>query len=305
MSVTAPLAQDKRQRLLGHLAMLAFAAFIAGSYTTGAMAVPYLAPLPLNALRFCLAVLLMAAFSFGTGRARLALPQAPWRYLVMGGLSAGYFVSMFIALTMTAPVATSAVFTLMPLMTTALAFFVLRQRAGPAVLASLGVAALGSLWVIFRADLGALLALDVGRGELIFLAGCASYSVYAVLLRKLSRGEPALIQSFWTMCGTALWITVLAVPQLITADWGALPPLVWGVIVFLAIFPTAISFFLVQFASLRLPSAKVTAYGYLTPVFVIVFEGLVGHGWTSPLVALGAAITVLGLVILALVPERG
>jgi len=59
-----------RQRLLAHLAMLAFSALIAGSFTTGALAVPYIHPVPLNAVRFLLAAALMAAVAFG---ARAAL----------------------------------------------------------------------------------------------------------------------------------------------------------------------------------------------------------------------------------------
>ena len=48
----------------------------------------------------------------------------------MGALMAVYFVTMFIALTMTLPVATSAVFTLVPLMTAGTAWFLLGQRSG-------------------------------------------------------------------------------------------------------------------------------------------------------------------------------
>ena len=40
------------------------------------------------------------------------------------------------------------------------------------------------------------------------------------------------------------------------------------------------------------------------PAFVIVFEGFVGHGWTSLSVAAGAAITVLGLAVLAALPGQ-
>ena len=57
-------------RLLAHLGMLLFAAFIAGSFTTGALAVPYLAPVPLNAVRFVLAALLMGMVAFGFARHR-------------------------------------------------------------------------------------------------------------------------------------------------------------------------------------------------------------------------------------------
>jgi len=80
-----------RQRLLAHLAMLAFSALIAGSFTTGALAVPYIHPVPLNAVRFLLAAILMGAVAFGAARNRFALPPAPWRYGIMGALMAVYF----------------------------------------------------------------------------------------------------------------------------------------------------------------------------------------------------------------------
>ncbi|HEY9012901.1 MAG TPA: DMT family transporter [Devosia sp.] len=291
-------------RLLAHLGMLLFAAFIAGSFTTGALAVPHLAPAPLNAARFILASLLMGAFAFGIARQRFEWPAAPWRFAVTGFLTAIYFVTMFIALTMTLPVATSAVYTLVPIMTAVTAFFLVGQRSGAAVLLSLVVAGLGAIWVIFRGDLDALLRFDVGRGELIYLLGCVAYAFYTPLLRKYQHGESALVLSFWTLVGTAVWITLYGLPEILSVDWLRLPLLVWWVILYLAVAPTAICFFLIQYASKHLPAAKVIAYGYLTPSFVILFEGFAGHGWTSLSVVLGALITVLGLVVLAAVPDR-
>jgi len=291
-------------RALAHLGMLLFAAFIAGSFTSGALAVPYLAPAPLNAVRFILAALLMGAFAFGIARQKFAFPKAPWRFGITGFLTAIYFVTMFIALTMTLPVATSAVYTLVPIMTAVTAYFLVGQRAGPAVLLSLLLAGIGAIWVIFRGDLDALLRFDVGLGELIYFVGCVAYAVYTPLLRKFQRGEPALVLSFWTLTATALWITAYGLPEILAVDWLHLPAVVWWVLLYLAIAPTAICFFLIQFASRHLPAAKVIAYGYLTPAFVIVFEGVAGHGWTTLSVVIGAGVTVLGLVVLALVPDR-
>jgi drug/metabolite transporter (DMT)-like permease len=291
-------------RALAHLGMLLFAAFIAGSFTSGALAVPYLAPAPLNAVRFILAALLMGAFAFGIARQKFALPKAPWRFGITGFLTAIYFVTMFIALTMTLPVATSAVYTLVPIMTAVTAYFLVGQRAGPAVLLSLLLAGIGAIWVIFRGDLDALLRFDVGLGELIYFVGCVAYAVYTPLLRKFQRGEPALVLSFWTLTATALWITAYGLPEILAVDWLHLPAVVWWVLLYLAVAPTAICFFLIQFASRHLPAAKVIAYGYLTPAFVIIFEGVAGHGWTTLSVVIGASVTVLGLVVLALVPDR-
>jgi drug/metabolite transporter (DMT)-like permease len=303
-SLTTPLPLARTRRL-AHLAMLAFAMMIAGSFTFGAMAVPYLPPYPLNAVRFAFAALLMGAFTFGVARQPFALPKAPWRFAANGALMAVYFVTMFIALEITKPVATSAVYTLVPLMTAVTAFFLVRQRSGPIAVVSLVVAGLGAVWVIFRGDLRALLGLDIGAGELIYFVGCLSYAFYTPLLRRFSRGEPALTLSFWTLAATAVWIAAAGLPDILALDWLAVPPLAWWVILYLAIGPTAICFFLVQFASLHLPAAKVIAYGYLVPAFVIVLEGIAGHGWPAPGIVAGALLTVLGLVVLAFAPEGG
>jgi drug/metabolite transporter (DMT)-like permease len=291
-------------RLLAHLGMLLFAAFIAGSFTTGALAVPYLAPVPLNAARFMLAALLMGTFAFGIARQKLEWPKASWRFGITGFLTAIYFVTMFIALTMTLPVATSAVYTLVPIMTAVTAFFLVGQRSGFAVLLSLALAGIGAIWVIFRGDIDALLRFDVGQGELIYFIGCVAYAVYTPLLRKYQRGESAVILSFWTLTATAAWIALYGIGDIVQVDWLALPPVVWWVLLYLAVAPTAICFFLIQYASKHLPAAKVIAYGYLTPAFVIVFEGLAGHGWTTLSVILGALVTVLGLLVLAFVPDK-
>ena len=298
-----PGATARQDRVLAHLAMLAFVAMIAFGFSLTALIRTDITTVPLNASRFLFGTLIMGAAAFLGARQPPKLPAASWRFGILGLLSAVYFITMFIALTLTAPIVTSAVFTLIPLMAAAMAFMLMRQQAGPPVLLSLLLAAAGSVWVIFKGDIGAILAFDVGRGEAIFFGGCVCYALYTVLLRRLNRGEPSLVASFWTLLATTLWVAVFGFHDLMTTDWMHLPALVWWVILYLSIFPTAVTFFLVQFAALRLPSAKVIAYGYLTPAFVILFEGLAGHGWPTLSVAAGALVTVLGLVVLAVVPD--
>ena len=283
--------------------MLAFAALIAGSFSTGAMALPYVDPIPLSAVRFLLAAVLMGLGAFVLARNRFSFPAAPWRFGLMGALLAVYFVTMFIALTMTLPVATSAVYTLVPLMTAVTAYFIVGQRSGGGIIVSLLLAALGAVWVIFRGDVAAIMSFDIGRGELVFFIGCFAYAFYTPLLRRFSRGEPSLVQSFWTLSATAMWITLVGIPEIASTDWLSLPPTVWWVVLYLAVGPTAICFFLIQFASLRLPASKVIAYGYLTPAFVILFEALAGNGWPSLSIMAGAMVTVLGLIVLAAVRD--
>lgn len=293
-----------RERLFGHLAMVLFAALIAGSFSLGKLAVPYIEPAPLNAIRFLFGTILMGAVAFGLRGNPLAMPPAPWRFGVLGALMAAYFVTMFVALTMTAPVSTSAVFTLMPIMTAFFGFLILQQVVRPVVGLSLLLAGIGSVWVIFDGDLDALLRFDVGQGELTYFAGCVCHAIYAPLVRKFNRGEPLSVLTFFTLAATTIWIAAYGTPEILAMDWTALPPIVWWTLAYLAIFPTATTFFLVQYASIRLPSSKVLAYGYLTPIFVILLEGLAGHGWVTLSVALGALVTCLGLAVLYFVPDN-
>ena len=74
--------------------------------------------------------------------------------------------------------------------------------------------------------------------------------------------------------------------------------MVWITIAYLTLFSTASSFFLLQYATLRLPSAKVMAYSYLTPAWVMLWE--IGFGSAIPAtpVLFGIGATVVALLML-------
>src|SRR5690606_4131300 len=179
-------------------------------------------------------------------------------------------------------------------------YLLLRQVPSGLVLASLVFAGLGSVWVIFPGAVAALLAFDVGRGEAIFFVGVVCHAIYAPMVKKLNDGrEPLAAFTLWTLVATGLCIAVYGARDIVATDWTALPPVGWVAIPYPALVPTAGTTFLVQFGAMRLPAAKVLAYSYLTPGCIIVYEGLLGHGWASPAVLAGALVTVLGLLVMA------
>jgi drug/metabolite transporter (DMT)-like permease len=288
--------EHRIEALKGHAAMFAFAVAISGSFSLGKLAAPHLDSAALNAIRFALAGCLLAPLALR--RVKREHLRAAWRYPVLGGVFAIYFYLMFVALSLTDPVSTAAVFTLTPLMSAVFGWFLLRQVATPRIAVSLLIAGAGAIWVIFRADVGRILAFDLGRGEIIFLFGCAAHAFYTPLVRRLNRGEPVVVFTFGTIVAGTVLLTLAGSKAILAADWAEMPDIVWITIAYLAIFATAGSFLMVQYATLRLPSSKVMAYGYLVPSFVIVWEGVSGHGWVSASVLLGAAATVLGLLIL-------
>ncbi len=279
----------------GHLAMLIFSALVAGSFSLGALVADQIAPLALNAIRFVIAAVLVGAMAWiGPGFRRSDF-HAPWRYPLLGGVFAIYFVLMFEGLKTAQPVSTAAVFTLTPIMSAAVAYLMLRQILTGRMAVSLAIGGSGALWVIFRADVAALLAFEVGRGEQVFFLGCIAHAVYTPLVRFLNRGETALVFSFGTVTGGAVVMLVLGWRAVLETPWMLLPAIVWVTLFYVAIFASAVTFVLVQYATLRLPASKVMAYTYLTPSWVILWEIALGHGMPPVWVLGGVALTCLAL----------
>ncbi|GHE03675.1 membrane protein [Defluviimonas sp. 20V17] len=282
----------------GHLAMLVFSILVAGSFSLGALAANQISPAALTAARFALAgALIGAVMAMRTGLPRTAL-RAPWRYLVLGGLFSAYFVLMFEGLKTAPPVAAAAVFTLTPVMSAGFGWLLLRQVMTPRIALALLIGALGALWVIFRADPGALMAFHVGRGEVIYFWGCVAHACYTPMVRKLNRGEPPIVFTFGMMVAGLAILSLWGWGDIRATPWTSLPAIVWVTLLYVSIAASAVTFVLLQVATLNLPSSKVMAYTYLTPSWVILWQIALGKGAPPPKVALGVVLTAVALLIL-------
>jgi len=301
MSDAVVLSPERRAALQGHAAMLAFSALVAGSFSLGAMIANDIDPAAMNAARFLLAALILCGLALilpGPGGFRAAYFRAPWRYVVLAALFAGYFVLMFEGLKTAAPVSAGAVFTLTPLIAAAFAWPLLGQKSDRRILLALAIGAAGALWVIFRADLRALLAFQVGRGEAIYFVGVVMHALFTPMLKKFNRGEPALVMTAMILSVGFVLLTLWGWREIVAIDWLRLDPRIWGVILYLVIATTAVTSVLLTFAAQRLPSSKVMAYSYMTPAWIILWELALGHGIPGALILPGIGLIVLALLLL-------
>ncbi len=100
------------------------------------------------------------------------------------------------------------------------------------------------------------------------------------------------------MSAGAVLLALWSAPAMAATDWATLPGIVWVTLAYVSVAATATTSYLVQFASMRLPAAKVMAYTYLVPSWVILWE-LALHGGLPPaLVGVGVAMTCLALLLL-------
>jgi drug/metabolite transporter (DMT)-like permease len=289
---------NRVEELRGHAAMLTFSALVAGSFSLGGRIANDIDPAALTALRFLVAALVIGLAAVLTGSMNRKALRAPWRYLILGGLFGFYFVLMFEGLKTATPVSTAAVFTLTPLLAAGFGWWIMSQITTRGMALALTLGASGALWVIFRGDLDALLALKVGRGEVIYFVGCIAHAVYIPLIPKLSRGEGVLAFTFFILVAGALVVGLVGAGRIAATDWSALPLRVWLVLGYLVFFASGVSITILQYASLRLKAAKVMAYTYLTPSFVILWEIALDGEIPTAILLPGIGLTMIALVIL-------
>lgn len=278
--------------------MMLFAILVAGSFSFGGRIANDIDPLALTAVRFVAASIIVCVLAWSTGGLKRTDFAAPWRFLFLGGLFGTYFVLMFEGLKTAPPVAIAAVFTLTPVMSGLFGWWIMAQRTTPLIAVALTLGSIGALWVIFRGNLGALLSLDIGRGEVVYFIGCAAHALYIPLVPRLNRGEAGLSMAFLTLLSGAIVVGAVGLPRILETNWSALSLNVWAVIIYLTVFASVASVNLIQYASMRLKAAKVMAYTYLVPAWVSVWEVIL-TGMALPLVLVpGILLTISALLIL-------
>ena len=152
-----------------------------------------ISPIALTAVRFGLAACIIGLVAFFTRKITKSAMQSSWRYFILGGTFSLYFVLMFEGLRSATPISAAAVFTLMPAMSSFLGFIILKQKISLYGLVAIIIGTIGSLWVVFRADMLALVVFRVGTGELIYFLGCIAHAFLPILFRQLNRGENAIM----------------------------------------------------------------------------------------------------------------
>ena len=258
--------------------MVICATLVSTSFTVGAAIAKGLDPTALTLIRFVLASLILWPYvHLRTGICFSA--SIIWRCAIISGSLVVFFWCMFLSLRYTSALNTSVIFTLVPSISGIYAVFLVRERLKKAQLLALVMGMIGAVWVIFRGDLGQLMAMAWNKGDLIFLAGCFAMGLYTPLIKLLYRGEPMVVITFWILVTGSIWLLVLSGYRLFFIDWRAVSFSVWLGIGYLAIFTTVITFFLTQYSVPFIGPTKVMAYSYLYPGLVLIIDLALGHGW--------------------------
>lgn len=278
--------------------MFLFSLIVSGSFAFGKTVAKDIDPITLTALRFSLASLILGGVLLALGRLEGVHYQKPWRFFVLGGLFLSFFVLMFQALQSTSAITTSVIFTTMPLVAAVLDRSIFGRGSSTWVWIALTIGGLGALWVVFEGSWHSARSLALGRGEVLFFIGTASHAAYAVLLPRLRRDEPLYAMTLGVSTAAALLLIVFFAPRIFATPFSQITWHIWSVIAYLAVMATLGTFALITTAAAHLSSAKITAYTYLTPFWVVCLEAGLGLAFPSFFVLLGAIPIALALIFL-------
>ncbi len=282
--------------------MLLAAFLVSTSFVVGRAITHDLDPAVLTLLRFLLAAALFAPWV--AHRHGLACSFSLFaRCAVISLCLVLFFIAMFLSLRYTTALHTSVIFALVPSMAGGYALLLLGERLGRGELLALLCGLCGVVWVVFRGDIGQLLAMEWNRGDQIFFLGCCAMGLYTPLVKLLHRGEPMVRMTFWVLVTGGLWLLLLTGYRLPAVAWQEVPGLVWAGILYLAIFTTIVTFFLTQFAVPHLGPTRVMAYSYLYPALVLLLDLALGHG-LPPLRVLPGVVVVLAAMLVLMRQPR-
>jgi drug/metabolite transporter (DMT)-like permease len=134
-------------------------------------------------------------------------------------------------------------------------------------------------------------------GDLLILLATLCWSGYTLLSRPLLRHYPsAVVSSFSTLMG-AIPLVLVAMPALLTLDWGQTPLLAWAALVFSGLFAIALAYFFWNYGVSRLGSTRTSLYSNLTPPIALFTAWLTLGETLTPQQWLGALLTLCGVIV--------
>jgi drug/metabolite transporter (DMT)-like permease len=289
-----------------HVGMLLWALLIAASFSAAAQVSQAIDPILLTGLRllFCALVFLpLLLFKGDTAMTARGL----FGHAVLGLLLAVYFGSLFEALRYTSAVNTGTMFTLVPLLTLLFEAVLmpdsnLKQRVLPML-----IAAAGAVLLVLK---------GAGPGELpslyavsVYGVGCLVMALYSPLSQRLKasslKGRGPVGMTFWNMLFGALFLLAFCG---FSGGWRSASLLTvsdfWWLI-YLAVFATLATFWLLHRAIGVIAPSSVISYIYLSTLFLTLFHWFWLRQSPLPLEIIGALLVGVGMWALLMSSRRG
>jgi drug/metabolite transporter (DMT)-like permease len=282
-----------------HWGMLIWAMLITASFFAAAQVGQSIDPILLTGLRLLFSALMFLPLLLLNNTSPISR-RGLLAHAVLGLLLATYFGALFEALRYTSAVNTATLYTLVPLMTLFFEVFLLPSPSLRSRLLPMLVAAVGAVLLTLKGSApGQLPAL---YPVLVFGVGCLAMALYSPLSQRFKatilKGRDPVAMTFWNMLFGALFLLVFC---LFSGGWRSgrqLSMLDIGWLVYLALFGTLATFWLLHRAIGVIAPSTVISYVYLNTLFVTVLHWFWLGQQPMVIEIVGAALVGMGMLAL-------
>ena len=284
-----------RRRVIALLSLLGATLFWAGNYVVGAGAVHSIDPLSLVFLRWAIALVPLLLIAQLVEKPCWRSVAAAWPWLLALSVCGllGYNLLLYFALEHTDAFNASLINAFNPALITLAAAVFLRERLTPMAVAGVVMALAGVLIVISGGNVGRLATAGFGTGEMLMVGAVVVWTAYTVIGRLAPRIPPITATAVQAAVAVALLAPVrFATGGLAFPGTGS----ALASLLFIAIFPSVLSYVLWNRALTVLPAAGAGVFLNLITVFTAVLTILAGQVHTAAQFV-GGAIVVGGVIV--------
>jgi drug/metabolite transporter (DMT)-like permease len=157
------------------------------------------------------------------------------------------------------------------------------------------VLAFGGMILVIGGGGGLHLGLDSLWGDLLCLVSAGSWAIYTVFGQSLFRHYSPLKVTTVTMAAGTPLLLLIALPSMLSQDWGAVTPLGWAGLGFSGLFSIAIGYVLFYTAVKHLGATRTATYQNLPPIIAVALGALILGEQMAPVQLVGAAIVLAGI----------
>jgi drug/metabolite transporter (DMT)-like permease len=223
--------------------------------------------------------------------------KSHWKMYILLGIIGifGFNAFFFWGMQGTSPLNGALIMGTNPLVTTILAYLILKNPINKKQILGISFALIGVILVLTQGSLEIIQTLSISKGDLLILAGNVCWAIYGVLGKKYLNGSSSFETTTYTMIVGAICLLILLAfsssPQpLSNVTWSA-----WGAIIFMAIFTSVLGYLWWNKGMAIIGATNTSLFFNLVPVVTMLLSFLTGAVITVPQVV-GTFLVILGVL---------
>ena len=197
-------------------------------------------------------------------------------------------------LSLTSPIDSSIIATIVPVLTMVLATVFLREPITWLKSGGVALGCFGALLLVFLSRHGAGQVSSVA-GDALCIVSAVSYAVYLTAFRDTIVKYSPVTTMKWMFLFAAAAAAAIYYRPLAAVDYGALEPATWGGIGYVVVCSTFVAYMMVPVGQRFLRPTVVSMYNYVQPVVAVIFTVIVGLDTFGPAKGLAAACVFAGV----------